>query len=222
MKFLEVPSLAQLSASLDDVVAGECRIFGRIEAYSCKRAGSDKKLYKYLDEQYQAELSRSPDASILSNSPMGPLSESSSRHTLISLISTLNASFPDYDFCNIKPEQFRKESSYYMVMNSINAALSGVVRHYNTDLCLKLWPSIDNEINIKDCDIYSYVPDLEADPYAEDGSVWSFNYFFYNKKMKRLVFFTCNCVSILANEVGDDDSSYEDASNEEGQFEMDY
>eukprot|EP01116_Phalansterium_solitarium_P019512 TRINITY_DN5480_c0_g1_i1.p1 TRINITY_DN5480_c0_g1~~TRINITY_DN5480_c0_g1_i1.p1 ORF type:complete len:222 (+),score=78.17 TRINITY_DN5480_c0_g1_i1:167-832(+) len=220
MKFLEIPVLAQLASSLEDSVGGECRIFSKIETYSCKRAGSDKKLYKSLDEQYQAELSRSPDASLLSQSPMGPLSDSSSRHTLISLISTLNASFPDYDFCNIKPEQFRKEISFYMIMNSINAALSAVVRDFNTDLALRLWPSIDAEINLKECDIYSYIPDMESDPYAEDGSVWNFNYFFYNKKLKRLVFFTCNCVS-NAVKSSVDDGSWMDENTDDEQFDMD-
>ena len=37
----------------------------------------------------------------------------------------------------------------------------------------------------------SYNPDLDSDPYGEEGSLWSFNYFFYNKKMKRILFFTC-------------------------------
>lgn len=59
-----------------------------------KRAGSDKKLYKSLDQQYQVEWSKSPETD-LSSSPFGPLSESGSRRTLISQISLLNAAFPD-------------------------------------------------------------------------------------------------------------------------------
>ena len=39
--------------------------------------------------------------------------------------------------------------------------------------------------------VFSYNPDLDSDPYGEEGSLWSFNYFFYNKKMKRILFFTC-------------------------------
>ncbi|NXG01696.1 MAF1 polymerase, partial [Sakesphorus luctuosus] len=34
-----------------------------------------------------------------------------------------------------------------------------------------------------------YNPDLASDPFGEDGSLWSFNYFFYNKRLKRIVFF---------------------------------
>jgi AP-1 complex subunit sigma 1/2 len=63
-----------------------------------KKAGSDKKLYNSLDKQYQ-EMAKSPDANAyLSVSPFGPLTERSSRKTLIDLIATLNMAFPDYDF----------------------------------------------------------------------------------------------------------------------------
>lgn len=37
---------------------------------------------------------------------------------------------------------------------------------------------------------YSYNPDLISDSFSEDGTLWSFNYFFYNSKLKRVVFFT--------------------------------
>lgn len=40
----------------------------------------------------------------------------------------------------------------------------------------------------------SYNPDLDSDPYGEEGNMWSFNYFFYNKRLKRIVFFTCRSV----------------------------
>lgn len=39
---------------------------------------------------------------------------------------------------------------------------------------------------------YSYNPDLDSDPYGEEGSLWSFNFFFYNKKLKRILFFSCH------------------------------
>ncbi|MBO8695542.1 hypothetical protein INO35_14300, partial [Staphylococcus aureus] len=49
----------------------------------------------------------------------------------------------------------------------------------------------DKEIGMSQCDIYSYTPDMRSDPFSEDGCLWSFNYFFYNKKLKRILFFTC-------------------------------
>jgi hypothetical protein len=57
-----------------------------------------------------------------------------------------------------------------------------------------LWVAINDEISLEDCDIYSYNPDLASDPFGEVGCLWSFNYFFYNKRLKRIVFFTCRAV----------------------------
>lgn len=54
-----------------------------------------------------------------------------------------------------------------------------------------LWSAVNDEISLNDCDIYSFNPDMTSDPYGEPGCLWSFNFFFYNKKMKRIVFYTC-------------------------------
>jgi hypothetical protein len=196
-----------------------------------KRAGSDKKLYKNLEEQYQVQLSKSPEAfEDGAVSPFGPLTESSSRKTLINLISILNATFPDYDFSNASSEQFRKESNHYMVINSINTMLNNAISNYYAELSNKLWTAIDSEIRIKECDIYSYFPDCDSDPYAEDAKIpmyvtiykmiftvyfrWSFHYFLYNRKLRRIVYFTCRAASKMdqihhvETPLSDDDEEY--------------
>lgn len=43
--------------------------------------------------------------------------------------------------------------------------------------------------------MYSYQSDLENDPFGEKGNIWSFNYFFYNKKLKRIVYLSCRGIS---------------------------
>jgi hypothetical protein len=35
---------------------------------------------------------------------------------------------------------------------------------------------------------------MDSDPFGEEGTLWSFNYFFHNKKLKRIVFLTCRGV----------------------------
>ncbi|KAJ3113026.1 RNA polymerase III-inhibiting protein maf1, partial [Nowakowskiella sp. JEL0407] len=52
MKYLEYPILEQLNQAFSCVDAGDCRVFGRIEAYSCKDAGQDRKLRQYIDSKY--------------------------------------------------------------------------------------------------------------------------------------------------------------------------
>jgi len=197
MKYLEVPSLSYFSSCLTGLDGGDIVIFTRVEAFTCKRAGSDKKLYKSLNKQYE-ELSKSPEFhEELSTSPFGPLSLSTSRRTFISLISTLNASFHDYDFSCVKPEQFRKEQNLHMVINSINNTLAPFIPE-TQNLLVKLWTTLEEEIKVSECDVYSYIPDPDADPFSEEGNIWCFNYFFFNKKLRRVVFLTCRAVSKIA------------------------
>jgi hypothetical protein len=46
---------------------------------------------------------------------------------------------------------------------------------------------------------------LTSDPCAEDGCLWFFNFFMYNKKMKRIVFISFRCTSKSIESSDDDD-----------------
>lgn len=56
--------------------------------------------------------------------------------------------------------------------------------------------------DLADCDVYSYRKDgtADVDPFSERSSIWSFTYFFYNRRLKRIVFFSCRSLSTLAVE----------------------
>lgn len=140
-------------------------------------------LHTYMHSQ---SLSDDPDSQLVS------------MKTLFYLRSTLNSSFhPDYDFSNTPSNEFSKEPSFEFVLKAIENCL-GSFDVYK-QIKQQFWDSIDKEINLNECEIYSYNPDLSSDPYGEDGSLWFFNYFFYNKKMKRIVFFSCRCTSKSIN-----------------------
>lgn len=129
-----------------------------------------------------------------SDSPFGPLSNSSSRNIFADLIATLNASYPDYDFRYAKPEDFTREHSMEHVYNSINLSLQDTLSLQNRN---NLWSSIDSIIDTRNCEIYSYHPDEDDDddddPLAlGNGKIWSWNYFFYNRKHKKILYFACN------------------------------
>eukprot|EP01133_Synstelium_polycarpum_P016675 gene16675-19817_t len=153
-----------------------------LESYSCKQAGSDKKLYKSLDKeletQYSASLETHPtigsfssstlappsssySESHLSASPFGPLTSSAGRKTMINLIATLNAIFVDYDF--------RNEGNLSMVTNSVNTTLASILPNYNVEVQEKLWSAIDAEISLQKTEIYSYIPEGDSDPFTEAG-----------------------------------------------------
>jgi len=208
MKFLESPKFEAINCSLA-METGDSRVEGRIESWSCKMAGNDKRLFKHLSTDVapndlqalsppQSYLARSPNRagysrSLSDNEEQGPLCDTISTKSLFYLISTLNASFqPDYDFSNAKSEEFSKEPSLQWVMNAVDSQLfASSCGDAFSSLRQQLWLTLDEEIALNECDIYSYNPDLSSDPYGEEGCIWSFNYFFYNKKMKRIVFFTC-------------------------------
>ena len=189
---------------------GDRRLRGRVEAYSCKASGADKKLKKHLDQHYMKEYVGSPNTT--PSPAIGLLSDPSKRRLLINLICTLNATFQDYDFSSVKPTNFSKEN-LGMVINLVNTNLSELVAIQNGRFLEQLWSSIDQVINLKQVEVYSYIHDLE-DPFNIPGSLWSFNYFFFNASEKKIVFFTCCCST--ASKIGDD--IYGLGENEEEDF----
>ena len=150
-----------------------------IESYSCKMTGQDKRLYKALnaDGHSPNDLEAlSPPESQLSVSPVNYfrvlsrnsvedeessiLSATCSRKTLFYLIATLNASFQDYDFSNAKSEEFSREPDLQWVINTINSNLSTAMGEPYVKLNSQMWSCIDEQITLKECDIYRWVHHL--------------------------------------------------------------
>ncbi|KAI9715382.1 MAG: hypothetical protein M1812_006027 [Candelaria pacifica] len=155
------------------------------------------------------------------SSPFGSLSQISSRRTFAYLIATLNASHPDYDFSHLlRPTDFRREKSLRSVMNTLDTTLHNLRPRPKTNSLMvpshwastvtpatpnggqgwgpRMWGLIDKEMTLKECSIYCYSP--EEDPYdGEDGAIWSFNYFFFNKARKRVCYIHLRGLSILSH-----------------------
>jgi hypothetical protein len=224
MKYLDVGNLTELSRELTDVVCGTRIINGRIEAYSCKRAGTDKKYAHSLAERYETEVSSDevPFAnSLYANGPLGDFHETSTRRLLTDLILTLNLSLPDYDFADVRPGHFRRLSSPKVAINRVNERLSDLALKKGAGFLNALWKAIDEVIGLSECKVYTFYPEGEgADPFISSSSrsrsesvgsaidgddlfehelgatLWTFNYFIVNKQLKRIIFFTClqNCL----------------------------
>ncbi|BBN18595.1 repressor of RNA polymerase III transcription MAF1 [Marchantia polymorpha subsp. ruderalis] len=217
MKFLEYTPLARVNAFLSNVNLGDCHIQGALEAYSCKLAGMDKKLSRSLEQEVLDSLHFS---SSLSTSPVGPLSSTASRRTLIYLILTLNHMFPDYNFSMLRAHHFSKEHGLSAPKQKIEHFLLEASKVWATEVGEEtslmdcLWSAVGEVMDLADCDVYTCVPDFEGDPFADRGCIWSFNYFFYNKKLKRILCFSCRCLSKMSLDQGSD----EDVSEEEYEF----
>lgn len=66
-----------------------------------------------------------------------------------------------------------------------------------------MWSAINSSIVLRDCEVFSYEPDMESDPFSE-GCLWSFNYFFFNKSLKKILYFTCVAERSSDDMVGSD------------------
>ncbi|KAF2759010.1 Maf1-domain-containing protein [Pseudovirgaria hyperparasitica] len=142
MEYLPLRDFEDVTSALN-FTTPDCHVVGGCDLYTTKAAGSDKKLYKSIEntlETQHASLLRlsaslSPpqqeslaDSLNLSrSSPFGPLSQISSRRTFAYLIATLNASHPDYDFSHVlRPADFRRERSLRGVMHTLDTTLSNL------------------------------------------------------------------------------------------------
>lgn len=83
------------------------------------------------------------------------LCDTINRRTLFYLTTTLNSTFnQDYDFSNAKSEEFSKEPNLQCVKNAVQSNLSATANDHYRDLHDALWTAIDEEISLKECDIY--------------------------------------------------------------------
>lgn len=61
-----------------------------------------------------------------------------------------------------------------------------------------MWSLVDKEMTLKDCTVYCWAPPDE--PFdGEEGSIWSLNYFFFNKLRKRVAYLYVRGVPALGH-----------------------
>ncbi|TVY31211.1 Repressor of RNA polymerase III transcription [Lachnellula hyalina] len=233
MKFLPLRDFEMVTSALN-FQHTDCQVIGGCDLYTTKAAGSDKKLYRNiensLESQYESllrlsesvspEPSGQPALNLSRSSPFGPLSQVSSRRTFAYLIATLNASHTDYDFSHIlRPADFRKERSLKAVIGNIDSTLSNLRPSAGMTLQVppqtsyattasapatsqvwgpNMWSLIDQEMTLKECTVYCWAP--PDDPFdGEEGSIWSLNYFFFNKERKRIAYIYLRGVPVMSH-----------------------
>lgn len=206
MKFLVCPRLAELTGSLNTLDLGDRYCIGRLEAYSDKRAGDDKHLASAIEKN----LDDSPAAV----SPLGDLGSASTRKLLVSLISTLNHSFPDYDFRELKPSQFEQER-IQNVIPTLNQQLLNLADHSRPGMRNEFWSAVDEIIDVNHCEIFSLtLDDDSSSQFAR--ALWSSMLFFYNKKVKKVVLFWFGVLAKLHKRGSRDPSFCGDSDDEFG------
>lgn len=254
MKYLDLASFVPVNEWLASMECAGHVISGRLEAYSCKKTSSDRKLYKSL--QMSGSFSASEEAASMSSSGIGialqtseptlagsgtlsppqaphqaaaagamltddsatatavpvPVSglaspraplfgtgpliggtlASDENNTFVHLIATLNAALPDYDFSCAKSEHFTRVTVYEL-MNHVKTALEGA-QHFDAPVALAdLWAVLEQEVQLQQCEAFTYLPPPDSDPFLEDDVIWAMNYIMYNRNIKRIVLLTLSC-----------------------------
>jgi len=135
----------------------------------------------------------SPHSPPYSSGPLvGGSVASDENNTFVHLIATLNAAMPDYDFTCAKSEHFTRVTVYELV-NHIKTALEGA-QHLDRPVPIAdLWAALEQEVQLQQCEAFTYQPPPDSDPFLEDDVIWAMNYFMYNRNIKRMVFLTLSC-----------------------------
>ncbi|XP_057765883.1 uncharacterized protein LOC130986469 [Salvia miltiorrhiza] len=204
MKYLEYTPLDRINDFLSRVTLGQRTIEGCLEAYSCKHTGTDKKLSLSLENEILDHLGKSSDTD--SSSPVEYLFSRSSRKTLIYLLLILHHMYPDFDFSAVRVHEFFTEESWdsfkqIFDVYMLEASKEWLQENEGGSLLETLYKALDEVVKLSECEIYSYNnPDADADPLLEKGAIWSYHFFFYNRKLKRVVSFRFSCLSTLVSE----------------------
>lgn len=218
MKFLEYTPFDRLNMFLGNLNLGESTLQGSLEAYSCKHTGTDRKLSFSLEQEMIHYLEQSSDSD--SSPPMSDMSNRLSRKTLIYLVLTLSHMYPDYNFSALQAHLFFREEGWdsfkqFFDTYMFEAAKEWALVDDGPSLLESICKAINELVNLDECEIYSYDPDFDGNPFMEDGAIWAFNFFFYNRKLKRVVSFRCCCLSNLVADAdltdeitGDDEDDY--------------
>ncbi|KAJ9605423.1 RNA polymerase III-inhibiting protein maf1 [Cladophialophora chaetospira] len=185
-----------------------------------------KNIENGLEAQYKSNLQFSkslsppqkhvvaPTLNLSRSSPFGNMGMISSRRTYAYLIATLNASHPHYDFSHVlRPTDFKREKSLRHVLNTIDTTMYNLrprpFSSYAKDSAgasatqpywgPSMWRLIDQQMSLRECAVYRYAPE-DLDPFEDDdeGSIWSMNYFFFNKARKRVCYLYLRGISVLA------------------------
>ena len=154
---------------------------------------------------------------ISNSSPFGSMGQSASRRTFAHLIAVMNASHDNYDFSNAKPIDFVREYNINAVTSKIDETMYNLRGRAKSNILLpphhgmpgtsstpngspcfssRSWKAMDNQMTLQECEVYSYSP--EEDPFDENA-LWSHDFFFLNRRRKRVLYFYVRVSSILGH-----------------------
>jgi hypothetical protein len=143
MKYLENLCLENISRELNGYeIGGGLKLFGRIEVYSTKKSGEEKKYSKMLENKL-----------ITGTDLPDELGKKRFRKLLIDLIQTLNAAQVYHDFSQLSPDAFIEMTVNSSIQN-INSSLAEITIH-TPDFIHRMWREINESLSnqLPNCEV---------------------------------------------------------------------
>ena len=126
-------------------------------------------------------------------------------------IGILNETWGDFDFSGASLKDFHDEKNKSKVIQDVNVLLAELTAG-DGHFLMGMWSAVEDAISLSNeaVEVYSYQPEgADGDPFSEPGNVWSINYFFFNKDLKAILYFTC--VATRRHDASSDDSDDSDS-----------
>jgi hypothetical protein len=101
------------------------------------------------------------------------------------LLSAMSSAFPDFDFCDVCPWNFKRILAPEKAQADINWAFQTQIDDCESLLTL-MWLTLEKEISPAACSIYAYETD-RPDAFSESGAAFNLCYFFLNEKSGKVV-----------------------------------
>uniref|UniRef100_A0A7S2VL93 Repressor of RNA polymerase III transcription n=1 Tax=Zooxanthella nutricula TaxID=1333877 RepID=A0A7S2VL93_9DINO len=191
------PQLAQLSAMLKAIDAGDRIVKGRVELFCCSR--------RSLTQRAQQDLQRRAPETI-TDSPLGPLSTDSAQNLLANLRALLSLLYVHYDCSNITPNDFERCEDKHTVVATINHSLAAVVDRVHRGFLAEFWQVIQDAFDLVGSDVYAFRPTSGSLELSENA-LTSLHYFLVDQLKGRILFIGCVTKSRGAARGGADSDS---------------
>jgi hypothetical protein len=101
------------------------------------------------------------------------------------LLSAMSSAFPDFDFSDVCPWNFKRILTPEKAQADISWAFQTQIDDCESLLTL-MWLTLEKEISPATCSIYAYETD-RPDAFSESGAVFNLCYFFLNEKSGKVI-----------------------------------
>lgn len=181
MKYLEHIGLEAISSSLNTKeIGGGLALSGRVEIYSTKKTGEDKKQSKIIEQNLLRQRSNSFSGA-----------EKKTRKLLVDLIQTLAITHADFECSDMSAENFDAISTSDAIQRISSALAEVTVRE--PEFLAQLWREVDEAMdNQLRCTEAFAVRDVSCLYDSEEEVVWALHIFFCHKELRRICYFTCS------------------------------